>query len=188
MRRTYTSEPGWITSYDEDTSMASVQPALQQRYVDEDGEFVSEAKPIIQAVRVWSPGGKMLWKPKKGDPGQLLFCSGSLDGYNPRASRPSRSDDDRMHHLTDAIFLPGFQTDFTELPDDDQLILKWNQVLLGRGSRSRVARQVDFENFLDELNNAATAAGATPLGAALAGVATALGLAIAAMAGKTEAT
>lgn len=169
----YTSEPGVVTSFDESKMTASVQPIVQKSYNDEAGDKVYSSKPVIQNVRVLYPGGRMLFRLEPGSPGQLLFCSASLDNWSPTTSRPSPPVSDRTHHLTDAIFIPGFPGKITTYnkPDDDEVVLAWDVVKLGSAltslSRSPVVTKKHLENWVLAMPAQVTALRAAAAAAAI---------------------
>ncbi len=156
-KKLYTSEPGWVTSFDKDKFTASVQPAIQQSYKNESGQTIYASKPVIQNVRVLYPGGKMLYQLKPGDPGELLFASSSLDNWSPGATRAAPPSSDRGHHLSDAIFIPGFvgRVQLGNRPGEDEVVMAWDKVKLGASNspsnRSPVFTKQNFVDLADQL-------------------------------------
>lgn len=108
----FTAMPGRVTSYDAATQKADVLPLVGDSHKDEDGARVPEAMPIIPDVPVQFPGGggmRITFPLKPGDTGLLVFCNCSLDRWlvgNGDAVDPA---DDRRHHPSDAVFIPGIK-------------------------------------------------------------------------------
>ena len=114
----HTLLPGRIESYDAATGKASVLPLLQRTYTIDGADGVlterSAAYPVIPDCPVAFPrgGGAAITFPlKAGDPCWILFAERSLDAWLDSDGKTVLDPDDaRMHHLTDAVVLPGAYT------------------------------------------------------------------------------
>lgn len=111
--------PGRIESYDAATQQASVQPLIKSPITDEEGERQVERLPVIPGVPVQFPQGggfRLTFPLAAGDTGLLLFSEVSLDVWLSEGGEVDPRDD-RRHHLTDAIFIPGVRSFKTPLSD-----------------------------------------------------------------------
>lgn len=114
----HTLLPGRIESYDAATGKASVLPLLQRTYTIDGADGVlterTEAYPVIPDCPVAFPrgGGAAITFPlKAGDPCWVMFAERSLDAWLDSDGKTVLDPDDaRMHHLTDAVVLPGAYT------------------------------------------------------------------------------
>lgn len=105
LKDTHTSMPGKIVSYDRAKRLASVQPSLKRRY--KNGEVIN--LPIIQNVPVIFQGNKNVnthFDLEDDDYVLLVFCERSIDKWQI-AGGEVLPGDRRMHHLSDAIAIPG---------------------------------------------------------------------------------
>jgi hypothetical protein len=88
-----------------------VQPVHKRAYRNEDGDRVTDKQPIIPSVPVVYPGGggfTVTWPLAVGDEVLLVFSDDSLDKYLQVGGQGDIDpEDDRRHHLTDAICIPG---------------------------------------------------------------------------------
>ena len=103
--------PGIVRTYDHARQRADVQPAVQDAVYDEGGVRVAETLPVVTEVPVvfqGGAGGGMTFPLSPGDEGLLLFSSSSLDRWLSRGGVVDPGDD-RKHHLSDAVFLPGLR-------------------------------------------------------------------------------
>lgn len=113
------SMPGKILSFDPATQVASVQPLINELYVAEGGERVSEPLPVLPCVHVavQSGGGMRITVPlKPGDEGLLVFSDRSLDDW---WTNGQDSKSERRHDLSDAVFVPGLHRDGKGIPNYD---------------------------------------------------------------------
>ena len=96
--------PGNLLSYDPDTGLASVQPALCRKNLS--GEILTA--PILSDVPVLLPSAD--YTPTVGDPCILLFMDFCLDGWLKTAQpgQPALPPSPRTHDLSDAVALVGF--------------------------------------------------------------------------------
>lgn len=101
-----TALPGVIEAYDWKTRKATVKPTVKEVYAD--GKALS--LPLIPNVPVVWPHGEncSLEMPlKRGSGVLLLFAARSLDDWLEGQGEEREPDDPRMHHLSDAIAVPG---------------------------------------------------------------------------------
>lgn len=104
--------PATIVSYTAATQVAKVKPLLKRAVVGEDGTTIQEELPEIPQVPVMFPrgGGYFLTFPLlPGDMVMLVFMDKSIDTFMISAGNVAMDQVDlRMHHLTDAVAIPGF--------------------------------------------------------------------------------
>ena len=93
--------PGKIVSFDSDSGLVSVQPALRRK--TSSGEILTI--PILTEVPVFLPSADQVVS--VGDPCILLFMDFCLDGFL-QAGQPVLPPSPRQHDLSDAIALVGF--------------------------------------------------------------------------------
>jgi hypothetical protein len=116
LSKTHTAMPGRVESYDSKSQTADIQPLIDNTFIDLDRNEVNEPYPKLQRVPVWFPrgGGYFQSLPvQEGDTVLLIFNERSTDRYNASDSVPPQPKtidpiDIRMHHLSDAIAIPGF--------------------------------------------------------------------------------
>lgn len=88
-----------------------VQPVMKRAYTDEDGNRVADKQPVIPSVPLVYPGGGgfvVTWPMTVGDEVLLVFSDDSLDKYlNIGGAADIDPEDDRRHHLTDAVAIAG---------------------------------------------------------------------------------
>ncbi len=141
----HTAQPGIIETFDPDTQLATVQPAIKRIFktVDEsDVEFLTPtALPVLINVPVAFPRGNgfsLTFPVKKGDECLIVFNERSIDNWNKNGGvqEPSAF---RLHSLSDAMVYVGlssqpnkitnFASDDVELRNeagDQRIILKAN--------------------------------------------------------------
>jgi hypothetical protein len=104
--------PATVVTYTAATQVAKVKPLLKRAVVGEDGTTIQEELPEIPQVPVMFPrgGGYFLTFPLvPGDMVMLIFMDKSIDGFMLSAGNIAQDQIDlRMHHLTDAVAIPGF--------------------------------------------------------------------------------
>lgn len=121
--QTYVCRPGKIISFDPATNLAVVQPVIQQK-VSTKNKVEYRNFPNILRVPVMIPyspvAGLCLTVPiRKGDPCMLLFADRMMDNFVKQFAKggccvspeccggDNQTSEPRMHHLTDAICIPG---------------------------------------------------------------------------------
>jgi len=112
----HTAMPGIIESYDEDTQLANVQPALKRVFnIDQSAVEL----PIITMVPVLFPrteSSSIHFPVKKGDRVLLIFNERDIDAYvnsgggffGAFTSKIVEPESKRRHHLKDAVAILGF--------------------------------------------------------------------------------
>jgi Phage protein Gp138 N-terminal domain len=116
--RVNTSLPGTVVSYDAATQRADIRPGLNRIIHTAEGAPVSEALPILRAVRVVHPGGKdwALHIPlKEGDTVGLIVSQADPTGWQTRGE-VSDPRDRRLHSLAHVWAVPGWRTDNAPIP------------------------------------------------------------------------
>lgn len=99
--------PGIIINYDYKTQTCTVQPAFQNEYPD----GTVQNMPPLYNVPVQHPagGGAYIHVPlKSGDNCTIKFSDKSLELWK-QSGKVSLPQDDRTHHIADAIVEPGLQ-------------------------------------------------------------------------------
>ena len=107
LRQMRVSMPAVVVAYDAGRSMAQVQ--IVQPELEPDGTLTEQ--PVIAEVPVSWPraGGAHLTFPlARGDTGMVVFADRDIAGWVSENDR-SAPDSDRMHGITDAMFVPGIQ-------------------------------------------------------------------------------
>jgi len=165
----HTTEPGRITAYDPATQLASAQPEVQGRRVEEDGSLSPVTKPAVHRAPVMflgaSPKGRITWPVQVGDPCTIYYCSSAISRW-VTLGRVVDPGDDRRHDLADAIIAPSLHS-AASVPTDaptDALVLHADAVKIGSSSASqRSVRGDAFLNALDTLiDSIGTAVGSVP--------------------------
>jgi hypothetical protein len=119
--------PCRVHNYNKDRQEVDLQPLIKKQYRQDD-EIVS--MPIIPSVPVHfqsSDGGNaFISLPiKVDDLGFCIVCDRSIDKWLSGTGQEVLPNDNRIHDLTDAIFIPGlrpFQNPLTGVLEDDILI------------------------------------------------------------------
>ena len=96
--------PGIIETYDADSGLASVQPALRRRTSDSAtaGEILTA--PLLEEVPVFLPAAD--FSVSAGMPCLLIFMDFCLDGWL-QAGQPVLPPSPRQHDWSDAVALVG---------------------------------------------------------------------------------
>lgn len=90
-----------------------VQPIHKRAYVGEDGSRVADKQPVIPSVPLVYPGGGgfvLTWPMAVGDEVLLVFSDDSLDKYLAGAGGDIDPEDDRHHHMADAVAIAGVRS------------------------------------------------------------------------------
>jgi hypothetical protein len=151
LRQVNTAMPGRITKYDSETRKAEVEPLIQEKYAD--GTLLS--LPKITNVPVVMPatsGAGFILPIGNGDPVLLLFSQRSLDRWLTSGG-VQESADTRMHHLSDAIAIPGLFPFSQSHSDGAGLVVKNAQILI-RLDGNKVAIGTVTVELLDEITKA----------------------------------
>ena len=101
--------PGIIETYDADSGLASVQPALRRRTSDSAtaGEILTA--PLLEEVPVFLPAAD--FSVSAGMPCLLIFMDFCLDGWL-QAGQPVLPPSPRQHDWSDAVALVGYAPAF----------------------------------------------------------------------------
>lgn len=113
LKNLHTSLPGIIASYDPDTQVASVQPAIQRIFTEKG----AVALPLCVDVPVAFPGGGdffLTFPVAQGDECILLFSERCIDFWhvNGGVQLPA---DYRLHDLSDAMAIVGINSQAKKL-------------------------------------------------------------------------
>lgn len=105
MRQTRVAMPAVVVSYDGGSGLASVRVVIPE--LTAGGEALTQ--PVIPAVPVSFPrggGASVTWPLSEGDAGILIFADRDIGGWAVDGDN-SAPESDRMHSLTDGMFIPG---------------------------------------------------------------------------------
>jgi hypothetical protein len=109
----HTALPAKVTRVDLAKGLVDVKPLIKSGWENDDGDRVVEAVPVICDVPIAFPGAggmRVTFPVTVDDTGLVLFSEASLDAW---LDAPAGNDvdplDDRRHHLSDGIFLPGLR-------------------------------------------------------------------------------
>jgi hypothetical protein len=172
--------PAVIETYDPSQQRADISPLLRKKYLAGEEEV---DLPVITNVPVQWPsandGSSFLHLPlKAGDTGLAIFSDRSLDVWLSGSGKKVSPNDPRMHHISDAIFIPGiktFSSALTNIPENNA-VLQNGLMRIEIDPSGKISIEGEskefltiFDDLLDELINNArvvTAIGAQPFTAA----------------------
>lgn len=130
---------------------ADVQPVHKRAYTAEDGTRTPDKQPVIPSVPVVYPGGGGLvitWPLQVGDEVLLVFSDDSLDRYLQVGGQGDIDPaDDRHHHLTDAICIPGIRS----LATPTSVVATAVSIGTNGGSFEGAALGATLKTFLDNV-------------------------------------
>ncbi len=138
-----TTLPGRITAYDSTTQLASAQPEIPDRRVEEDGSLTPVTLPVVHRAPVMFLGanskGRITWPVQVGDACTIYYCSSYIARW-VALGRIVDPGDDRRHDLADAIVAPSLHggTPPTDAPTD-ALVVHADTVKLGSSGASQHA-------------------------------------------------
>jgi hypothetical protein len=142
---------GQVQSYDASTQRATVQPLVNDFLQQPDGSFADMPFPALPNVPVQFPCGgniRMTFPVQAGDTGLLIVTDLSLDLWKQQGNQVSPNTDQRRHHISDAVFVPGVVPNpkawssadasaFTLGPDaGPQIVVRANSIELGGSAGS----------------------------------------------------
>jgi hypothetical protein len=103
--------PARVESYDATKQAVDVQPLVYDGYYDATNTRQTERLPVVTDVPVVFPGAggfRVTFPVAKGDTVLLVFTSSSIDKWLVLGGEVDPQDD-RRHHLSDAIAIPGLR-------------------------------------------------------------------------------
>jgi hypothetical protein len=143
----YFCRPGFVEKFDAATQLAEVTPAIMMKY-SVDGKVEYRKLPKLENVPVVIPFvqtlGLALTLPiKPGDECLLVFCDRGMDDFLEKGAQQgnakpeacggeNKTTEPRMHHLADAICIPGI----ISLP---QVLPAWSTEAIELRNRDRTA-------------------------------------------------
>ncbi|MBA3841171.1 MAG: hypothetical protein H0X39_00870 [Actinobacteria bacterium] len=135
--------PGRVETYDAATQSCSVQLLVHDGVNDETGTRQPEKLPVITSVPVVFPGGgggRLTFPIKAGDTVLCVFASSSIDRWLALGGEVDPVDD-RRHHISDAIAIPG-------LHDFAHATAASSSAVVLEGSDVRLGSQTAFQSAL----------------------------------------
>lgn len=142
--------PGRVVKYNTTTQRASVQPLLPDGYTNERGERVVEDLPVVNEVPIvfqGSGGARVRFPIHVGDTVLLLFADGSLDRWLHKGDGGDPKDD-RRHHLTDAIAIPGL----LHAPSDADVMIEFTETQIHAGGTEALALLSELQALITSYN------------------------------------
>lgn len=107
------SLPAVVQAYDPSTQTVDAHPQIQDSVQMEDGSVQPLPWEVVPHVPVAFPSGggfRLTFPIQPGDTGLLVFADRGIDLWQQQGGEGSPVDD-RRHHLSDAIFVPGVHPD-----------------------------------------------------------------------------
>lgn len=146
--------PGRVETYDATTQSCSVQLLVYDGVNDETGTRKPEKLPVITSVPVCFPGSggsSITWPLKAGDTVLVVFASSSIDRWLALGGEVDPIDD-RRHHISDAIAIPGLRDFAHALPstatDPAAMVINSGAIKLGGSAASAaVALNTELAGF-----------------------------------------
>lgn len=166
------SMPGRVEKYDASTQKADVQPLIQSGHTQEDGERTSLDLPMVLDVPVQFQGAGdfgVTFPVAVGSIVLLVFADFSLDKWLTHGKdSPVDPLDDRAHHISDAIAIPGLRTfnDPTDQVSSDSNVIRGKTRIGSKDAADPVVRQSDLADlkiWLDTLVLPVSGASAGPV-------------------------
>lgn len=143
--------PCRVESYDASTQLVDVQPLVSERVEVEDGVTTMQL-PVITSVPLVFPGAggfHITFPVKKGDEVLVIFTDKSIDAWQDQGGI-SDPDDNRRHHLSDAIAIPGLHNNTGKIAGVDTDV-----ITIGKddGDADFVALSTATKNELTKLHD-----------------------------------
>lgn len=137
--------PGRIESYDRASRRATVQILVQDGHVDGDGERQITTIPPLTDVPVMFIGSntvRIQFPIRPGDQCLVLFSSSSIAKWKSLGDIAD-PDDDRRHHVADAIAIPGLFGGGN--PADDGVMIEFtDDGLINAGGTDPLVKRSEF--------------------------------------------
>lgn len=192
--------PARVERYDAATQLIDAKPLLRDTFTTEEGEREIVSLPVITNVPVVFPGAggfRLTFPVAVGDTVLLVFADRSIDAWLAHGGETSPTDE-RHHHLSDAIAIPGLHPNNAPLTGAStsdatlgrdggvQLVMQAASLLLGgtsavdsvlKGTTQRAAETTLNAAFITALGTMAaafTTLGQTAAGTACGTLATAI--------------
>lgn len=135
MAQVRTCIPAVVTAYDAGTQKVSVKPLVRQAFLDEEDERQTESVPVIAGVPLMFPGAgpfRVTFPISDGNlqidgntipatTGTLFFTERSIDVWLSGSGSEVDPEIDRMHDISDGIFVAGlnpFGAALSDVPTD----------------------------------------------------------------------
>lgn len=161
LRQVRVALPGRVESYDAKTCQADVQPLIMEAQPQPDGSLKTALLPVVPHVPVLFVGGggsRLTFPVKAGDTCMLVFSSSSLDRWLALGGEVDPQDD-RHHHLTDAIAIVGLD-DFASVKPAHATatVLEGDDVRIGDDTGTAAALHSELNDLIGILSGAGTGA------------------------------
>jgi hypothetical protein len=165
LTRLHTALPAEVVSYDPATQTAAVQPLIKEVLIDAEGETSAHTLPQISNVPVMFPrsGGWFCSFPiAKGDTVLLVFAEKSIGRWREQ-DKLTDPGVVSMHHLSDAMAIPGLFANPRKLPD-----VHAENMVIGHSGGAQIHIKPDGTVHLSQENATSPVALATPADAQIA--------------------
>lgn len=169
------TSPGQITDYNNTNQSASVQPLIQDGYINEDGTRAVEPVGALHNVPVMFVGGsqaRITWPVNVGDTCTIWWSAASLARWVALGQGVTDPGDDRRHDVSDAICLVGLHSPAkppTDAPANAIVLHAAGGITIKLGSSGAnkpLLTTDDGTTFMNALGAAITAQSTNPPGAA----------------------
>jgi hypothetical protein len=173
----HTSMPGVVVSYDPAFQRAAVQPAIQGKRLDAQGNAESYPFPVLPNVPVLFPGAgayQVTWPITPGDRVLLVFAERSVEEWKTSGGQGIDPQDRRRFDLSDAFAIPEPRPLNDPIPQAGWsaggLVVRGAQVLLGGSAAAQGVARIGDTVTIDALAVSALAAQMIAAGLVLPGV------------------
>lgn len=156
-----TSCPGRVESYDPVTQTVTVSRQIHDAHYDATRERQTVPVPPIPDVPVFFKGGSGAWEShpiEVGSTGLIVFCDASIEQWqHGEVGAIADPKDDRKHHVSDAVFIPGIRQAKGAIgdggADPNAWVIHAQKLLLGsKHASDPVVRQSDLQVVVNALN------------------------------------
>lgn len=149
MKMSHTAMPGIVQSFDIEEQTVTVQPAIMERVIDENGEVKEVTLPTLLDVPVVFPraGGFSLTMPiSKGDECLVVFADFCIDAWWASGGVQAQ-EDIRRHDLSDGFAIMGVWSQVKKVPNYSQT----KAVLQHEASGNKVEVSQDSVNLVGNI-------------------------------------
>lgn len=144
--------PAVVTKFDSATRRCSAKIIVPEAHETEEGERVVEHLPVITEIPVafYGSGGCRVKMPVHvGDEVLLVFSRAPLDAWLEFGTEVSDPGDERTFQLTDAIAIPGVQSEYT----DSAVQIEFTETQIKAGGDEKLALRDELNDLRSEFNS-----------------------------------